>query len=239
MKGTRKLIRKPHLGSVDLVLQFGPESSLSFTVSPAHAAIIYLFQDDQSTSRSFLCTSPSPPIPLPSPPLGSAPDAYTRCAVRLGLSTIGSRVGLGVSAVRSKLVFWLNMRVLHEPAKDAFQLSQAAVQGQLRPAVPVGDTPATTTSTTTHPAMMLVAEEEAQPTTSAVAAQLEESMLVWERFIVNMLGSRGGCSLEVIHTALGFLLPGYSASPSDLKALLQKLIREDKVELDGSEYAKK
>eukprot|EP00026_Physarum_polycephalum_P002809 Phypoly_transcript_02817.p1 GENE.Phypoly_transcript_02817~~Phypoly_transcript_02817.p1 ORF type:complete len:818 (+),score=124.80 Phypoly_transcript_02817:172-2625(+) len=189
VKQTRQLNQKPHLGSVELVLQFG-ETSLPFTVSPAHAAIIYLFQDDQTT---------------------------------LNLDTIAMKVGMAKEAVRKKLVYWVNMQILQEVSKDVFELVERDSSN--------------TTGRVHAPAMM--AEEEETQKAPPNVTQLEETMSVCENFILNMLANRGKCTLETIHTTLGFVLPNYSASPLDLKAFMQKLIREDKLELDGSEYAKK
>jgi anaphase-promoting complex subunit 2 len=184
IKRTRQLSCKPHLGSVELVLQFG-ETCLSFTVSPAHAAIIYMFQDDQTT---------------------------------LHVDTIAIQVGMPKEVVRKKLVYWVNNQILHEISKDTFQLVDRNKDF-------TSNKPLTTKG-------MMVEEEEAQTTPSVVAHQ-EESMSMCENFIIGMLGARGKSTLEVIHTTLGFVLPGYSASLYDLKTFMQKLIQEDKIELDG------
>jgi anaphase-promoting complex subunit 2 len=47
VKRPRQLTWKPHLGNVQLDLEF-EDRTLPFTVSPIHAAIISYFQDDNS-----------------------------------------------------------------------------------------------------------------------------------------------------------------------------------------------
>jgi len=140
----------------------------------------------------------------------------------MNLDTIATKVGMTKEAVRRKLVYWVNAQILQEVTKDVFQLVDRA----------------DSSTTTLHVPTMMAEEEETQKTPSA-AALLEETMSVCENFILNMLATRGKCSLETIHTTLGFVLPGYSASPAELKAFMLKLIRDDKIELDGSEYVKK
>lgn len=122
---------------------------------------------------------------------------------------------------RKKLVYWVNNQILHEVGKDVFQLVETGSANKRG----------------TMPSRMMADEEEPNQVASA-ASQQEEKMRMCEPFIINMLTVNGRLPLERIHTFLSmFVREDYTASVGDLKAFISKLIKEEKVELQGSEYS--
>lgn len=82
-------------------------------------------------------------------------------------------------------------------------------------------------------------EEEEQEGQVASAASLQEGeMQMCEQYILGMLTTFESLPLERIHMNLSFL-PIYSGSTADLKALLAKMMRDDKIDFVANEYTKK
>lgn len=121
---------------------------------------------------------------------------------------------------RKKLVYWVNNQILQEVEKDVFQLVEAGSEKR-----------------TAMPSKLMVEEEEQKQMPSA-AEQQEEKLRLCEPFIIGMLTNNGHLPLERIHSFLSMVRgEDYSATINDLKAFLGKLIKEEKLELNGGDYA--
>ncbi|KAF9903822.1 Anaphase-promoting complex subunit 2 [Linnemannia zychae] len=100
-KPAQKLKVFPTLGMVDLELELDGRS-ISMQVQPIHAAIVYLFeeQDTDGPIASGLCT-----------------DVWT-------LSDMSTKVGLQEDALEPKVQFWVREGVLRETSGHQYQLNE-------------------------------------------------------------------------------------------------------------------
>lgn len=96
------------------------------------------------------------------------------------------------------------------------------------------------TSATIQQPSGMIAEEDDGGQLASAADLHNEKMRVCEQFILSMLTNLGALPIERIHMLLStFVGESYTASLSDLKLFLGKLMTEDKIEANGSEYSKK
>ncbi len=73
----------------------------------------------------------------------------------------------------------------------------------------------------------------------APAAEVQsEAMRMSEQYILGMLTNLGSLPLERIHMYLSNFM-AYSAPLGELRAFLQRLIKEEKIELVGNDYSKR
>jgi len=214
LKRPRQLTRKPHLGTVQLDLEFD-DKVLSFTVSPAHAAIICLFQDDNE------------------------PVSLETIAAKVGMTREGARKKLAfwvnhqiLAKVQKDHYQLVSSPLLPPPTTPA--LSDDHTVRKDKTANQPHQAP-------TGVGMMMEEEEEAGGGGQlASAADLqEEKMRVCEQFILGMLTNLDRLPLDRIHMMLSNFVENYQGDLHLLRAFMLKLIKEDKVELVGNEYTKK
>ncbi|KYQ90483.1 anaphase promoting complex subunit 2 [Tieghemostelium lacteum] len=211
VKAPRKLINRYDFGRVELELVMENGNTKEFTVSPIQASIISLFSSEGGDSES---------------------------QVKLTLDQMCSALECkNKEQVRKKLQFWIANQVVKE-VNGVYQLNVKDSSDTVSMAEVVdgdyvhGDSDEDTDS---EDDVIIVEEQEEEKSVSE--KEKEEKMRVIENFIIGMLTNFKVLTLDRIHNMLTmFNSEQYSSTQQELKQFLLKLINEEKIELNNTEY---
>lgn len=138
---------------------------------------------------------------------------------------LAEAVGVPLSLLRRKAVFWVNEGVITESRqKDNVMIYLAADQyskdsGRRNQERVGGD-------------------DESSSAIALAEEQLQEEMMVYESFVVGMLTNHSEMRLDKIHNMLKMFAPGFDKTSEQLAAFMTKLVREEKLTCDGGVYRK-
>ncbi|GME22109.1 Cullin binding protein [Neofusicoccum parvum] len=242
IKDMRKLHWLPALGRVTVSLEFD-DRRLDLDVLPWQAAVIYAFQEDDTTLdddeeglpaedeheererqrrarlRAVGASAPTPEKPkLKKPPV-------TRT-----IEQLEEQLEMDDGLLRSALTFWVGHRVLTEPAPDTF-----AVLDSLSDLAADADA---------EEAAALAAEEaaEAEKASAVKSAEdvLVENMQMYRQFVMGMLTNQGRMGADRVCAMLKVaLMGGFPFGVEEVGVLLGRMVEEGVLVAVGDGFAVK
>ncbi|GME34924.1 Cullin binding protein [Neofusicoccum parvum] len=242
IKDMRKLHWLPALGRVTVSLEFD-DRRLDLDVLPWQAAVIYAFQEDDTTldeeeeglpaedeheererQRRARLRAVGASAPTPEKPKRKKPP------VTRTIEQLEEQLEMDDGLLRSALTFWVGHRVLTEPAPDTF-----AVLDSLSDLAADADA---------EEAAALAAEEaaEAEKASAVKSAEdvLVENMQMYRQFVMGMLTNQGRMGADRVCAMLKVaLMGGFPFGVEEVGVLLGRMVEEGVLVAVGDGFAVK